>query len=135
MNYDEFKAMMAKQKIHRKPRHIESEIQQRCVETFRLKYPNYLCFAIPNGGWRNSFEAANLRREGVLAGVSDLMVVAFNAVLFIEMKRQGSKQRPSQVAFQKAVERLGHTYVVCHSVTEFMMEVERWLKEKYGMTT
>lgn len=32
------------------------------------------CFHIPNGGSRNKAEAANLKRQGVMAGVPDLCV-------------------------------------------------------------
>ena len=133
MKYDEFKKMMEKQKIRRKPRHLESAIQQDCVAWFREAYPNYIIFAVPNGGSRNSIEAANLKREGVLSGAADLIIIAQNAVLFIEMKAGKNTQQPSQIAFQKAVERLGHTYKVCHSKTEFQLTVERWLRDKYGL--
>lgn len=47
-------------------------------------------FAIPNGGYRNASEAANLKSQGVKAGVPDLMLpVACGQFhgLFIEMKR------------------------------------------------
>lgn len=133
MKYDEFKAMMEKQKIRRKPRHLESAIQQQCVTWFKVAYPNYLCFSVPNGGSRNAIEASNLKKEGALAGVSDLIIVAENAVLFVEMKTAKGKQSEYQKAFQKTVERLGHTYKVCRSLTDFQLTVERWLKERYGI--
>ena len=133
MKYDEFKAMMAKEKIRRKPRHLESAIQQQCVMWFKLAYPRYLCFSVPNGGSRNALEAANLKKEGALAGVSDLIIVAQGAVLFVEMKTAKGRQQASQIAFQETVERLGHSYKVCRSLTDFQLTVERWLKERYGI--
>lgn len=135
MKYDEFKKMMEKQymKKRRKPRHIESAIQIECVEWFRETYPNYIILSIPNGGSRNTLEAANLKREGALAGASDLVIIAEGAVLFIEMKSAKGKQTPYQIAFQKAVERLRHTYKVCHSKAEFQLTVEHWLKDRYGI--
>lgn len=132
MKYDEFIKMMQTEKVRRKPRHIESEIQQSCVRWFRLAYPNYIILTIPNGGSRNRIEAANLKKEGALAGASDLLVIAERAVLFIEMKKPKGKQQESQIIFQRNVERLEHQYVICHSLQEFQMTVERWLKEKYG---
>lgn len=74
-----------------------------------------------------------MKRAGVLAGVSDLIVVIENAVLFVELKTKNNKQQESQVSFQKAVERLGHTYVVCHSLQEFQLAVERFIKDKFGI--
>ena len=133
MKYDEFLAMQEKEKVRRKPRHVESTIQQACVRYFRLKYPNYIILSIPNGGSRNALEAANLKREGALAGASDLMVIVENAVLFIEMKRPKGRQQETQKAFQEAVERLGHTYAICHSLQEFQLTIERFIKDKYGI--
>lgn len=68
-------------------------------------------FAIPNGGSRNVLEAANLKREGVRAGVSDVCVITKDKVLFVEMKqpmkklksgklsKAGISVQPSQVKF------------------------------------
>ena len=133
MKYEELKAMMAKQHIRRKPRHIESEIQKSCVRWFREAYPRYIILSIPNGGSRNSLEAVNLKQEGALAGASDLLVIAEGVVLFVEMKSAKGRQSEYQKAFQKAVERLGHTYAVCRSLQEFQLTVERFLKERYGI--
>lgn len=133
MKYDEFKKMMSKMKPQQRHRHLEGDIQEACVNWFRYSFPNYIVFATPNGGTRNAREAVQLKREGVLAGVSDLIVVIENAVLFVELKTKHNKQQESQVAFQKAVERLGHTYVVCHSLQEFQLAVERFIKDKYGI--
>ena len=46
----------------------ESQLQQMCVRYFRYKYPQYLIYAVSNGGLRNSAEAKRLKEEGVLAG-------------------------------------------------------------------
>ena len=134
MKYEEF-LRLEKQRHQERGRysHIESEIQKSCVAWFRSEYPNYICFAVPNGGARNRKEAGIMKGEGVLAGVSDLIIVADNAVLFVELKKEGGTQQKTQKEFQRNVERLGHTYAVCHSVAEFKITVERWLKEKYGV--
>lgn len=133
MKYDELKKTLSLQTKPRcKPRHIESSIQQACVLWFRVAYPRYLIFSVPNGGSRNAIEAANLKREGALAGVSDLIVVADRAVMFVEMKKKGGRQQETQKEFQKNVERLGHTYALCYSLNDFQLAVERWLKLKFG---
>lgn len=130
MKFDEFKAKyMVAQKPRRKPRHIEESIQTACVNWFRLAFPRYLCFAEPNGGSRNKLEAINMKRAGVLAGVSDLILVADHAILFVEMKTETGKQSAYQKKFQADVERLGFGYEVCRSLQDFQRTVERWLKE------
>ena len=116
-----------KKKPRRKPRHVESGIQQSCVSWFRYAYPRYLIFSVPNGGSRNVIEAANLKKEGALAGVSDLIVVAERRVLFVEMKTPRGRQQDTQMEFQRRVEVLGHKYVVCKSVEGFKRAVEEWL--------
>lgn len=129
MKIDEFKALQEKQKTRRKPRHIESIIQKDCVKWFRGTYDNYLILSIPNGGARSRIEAAILKGEGALAGASDLMVIAKRAVLFVEVKKDKGKQQESQKVFQANVERLGHTYCIIHSLQEFQLTIQRWLKE------
>lgn len=133
MKYDELKELLQKQKQRKRPRHEESEIQKSCVRWFRATYPRYLCFSVPNGGRRNALEGAILKGEGALAGVSDLIIVAYNAVLFIEIKKEKGKQSESQKRFQRQVEALGHVYKVCRSQQEFQLTVEHWLKCKYWM--
>lgn len=56
----------------------------------RTEYPEVdLMFHIPNGGSRNKLEAANLKRQGVKAGVPDLFLPVSRGGyhgLFIELK-------------------------------------------------
>ena len=124
MKFDEFrKKYMETEKPRKKPRHIEEDIQSSCVQWFRLSYPRYVIFACPNGGSRNRLEAINMKRSGVLAGVSDLIIIAERAVLFVEMKTKTGRQSESQKRWQKAAEEQGYRYVVCRSLEEFMKEV------------
>jgi hypothetical protein len=112
----------------------ESSLQQACVRWFNLQFSNLrmLLFAVPNGGNRNAFEAARLQSEGVVAGVSDLILLAPNSrgqVLCIEMKTGKGKQTENQKAFQLSVENTGNKYVICRSLDDFMIVVKKHLKE------
>jgi hypothetical protein len=111
----------------KKMKHIESQTQRNCVTWFRLQYPQYLCFSIPNGGARNAREAGIMKGEGVLAGVSDLIIVAKNRILFVEMKTEKGKQRETQKRFQDKVESLGFVYFICRSFDDFMKQIEDYL--------
>jgi len=66
------------------------------------KYPELkLIYHIPNGGSRNTLEAANLKRQGVKAGVPDLCLpVARNGFhgLYIEMKYGKNNGEPEGMA-------------------------------------
>lgn len=130
MKFDEFKTKyLNPPKAKRRPRHIEEAIQITCVEWFRATYKKYLCFAVGNGGSRNKLEAINLKRSGVLAGVSDLIIVANKAVLFVEMKTKTGRQSGYQKMFQDTVKRLGFKYKICRSLYDFQLTINQWLKE------
>ena len=76
---DKFLMMMtgANKGTRQKPSHIESEMQRSCKRWFDLQYPKLSCllFAVPNGGARNSREAAIMKAEGVTAGVADMILL------------------------------------------------------------
>lgn len=131
MKYDEFLKKEIQKKGRSKPRHIESQIQIQMVKWFRLKYPRYIIAAIPNGGQRSALEAKIMKGEGVLAGFSDLIIIAKGNILFIEVKTRSGKQSDLQIKFQLDVERLGFQYIICRSLEDFIMTVEKWIKDKF----
>lgn len=115
-------------------RHRESDLQSACVRWFRMAHRKYerLLFAIPNGSHRNRVTAAILKGEGVLAGVSDLILLVPNSKytsLCIEMKAGAGRQSEAQRQFQQAAESVGNRYTVCRSFDEFRKEIETYLNE------
>lgn len=114
-------------------RHEESDIQIACVRWFRYQHQELkdLLFSIPNGGARNAVTASILKAEGVVAGVSDLILLVprhDHPCLCIEMKTPKGRQSPAQKEWQQQVESIGGKYIICRSVTDFMDEVENYLK-------
>ena len=77
------------------------------------------CFAIPNGGRRDVREGGRLKREGVLAGASDIIIIN-NKVYFIEVKTEKGRQTETQKAFQSQVIGLGHEYKIWRSLSDAM---------------
>ena len=141
---DDFKSrfdeLMAKANAEgrRKPRKHkgdeEHQLQVGCVNWFRLQYPkmHHNLFAVPNGSMRDVIIGAKLKAEGVLPGVSDLILLKPNSkygALLIEMKMAKGKQSEKQVEWQGLIEQDGYKYVVCRSITDFMREVKKYLKE------
>ena len=115
--------------------HPESILQRQCVKWFRLQYAGIgnLLFAIPNGGFRNQIEAKIMKGEGVVSGVSDLILLYSNGVynsLCIEMKVPGGRQTDKQRDWQELAERHGNKYVICHSLDEFMSEVNGYMQQR-----
>ena len=116
-------------------KHLDDEehrIQCSCVNWFRYQYPRYSLnlFAVPNGGRRDKVTAGKLKAEGVVAGVSDLILALrtdeFGA-LFIEMKTEKGRQSESQKEWQRKIEQDGYKYVVCHSLEEFITEINNYI--------
>ena len=116
-------------------RHKESELQVNCVWWFRLQYPKLskMLFSVPNGGKRNAKEAARLKAEGTVSGVSDLILLIPNkhhASLCIEMKCGDGKQTDNQKQWKHEAEEHGNKYVVCKSITEFIDAIKDYLEKK-----
>lgn len=110
----------------------EANLQSECIKWFNYQFPKLapLLFAVPNGGSRNKIEAAGLKRQGVRAGVSDLILLfprGGHGALLIEMKYGKGRQRESQKKWQRVTEAAGYRYVICRSLDEFMGEVRNYL--------
>ena len=92
----------------KKPGHEESQLQQLCVAWFRSTFPAIapLLIAVPNAARRNARTGAILKREGLTAGVADLILLVgrgeFHS-LCIEMKthRKGSGQSDKQIEWEQ----------------------------------
>jgi len=116
----------------RRPDDEEHRIQCACVAWFRLQYPNHATalFAVPNGGRRDRVSGAKLKAEGVLPGVSDLILLlprGRHHGLLIEMKTERGKQSPAQKEWQRDMAARGYLYVVCHSFDEFREQIDDYL--------
>ena len=124
---------------------LEHDIQCSCIKWFRAQYPQLskLLFAVPNGGFRNKATAGKMKAEGVVAGVSDILLLVPNKLfhgLCIEMKWEKTEydengkahvtrsyQSEEQKEWMLAVENQGYRYVVCRSLDEFVREVDHFL--------
>lgn len=132
MTYEEYLQEQKKGKKRRPPRDEEHRLQCACVRWFRLQYPAWreLLFAIPNGGVRDKVTASRLKAEGVLPGVSDLLLLypagKYHA-LCIEMKTPSGKQSPGQKQWQQEAERAGYKYALCRSLDDFIGTIEKYL--------
>lgn len=94
-------------------RHDEANFQIGVVRILRMA--GHFVFAVPNGGSRNLREAVNLKAQGVLSGVSDLILLLPNRkVYFIELKNPNGKgrQSPAQREFEENVRAMGHEYLI-----------------------
>ena len=103
------------------------------------KYPQLkYMFAIPNGGLRDVRTAANLKAEGVKAGVPDIFLpcpapsyfkVSY-AGLFIEMKVGKNKTTSEQVDYIYHLKSADYYCVVCYSWTDAANSIIAYLEGK-----
>lgn len=112
----------------------EHNLQVACVNWFRLQFPKHFhnLFAVPNGGGRTPSQGKRLKDEGVLAGVSDLILLKSNrfyGALLIEMKARKGRQKPEQREWETSVTADGcYKYVICRSFEDFQREIKDYLK-------
>lgn len=107
----------------------EDFIQSKIVVWFKNNYQRHnkgIIFAVPNGGTRNVVEAKKLKETGLLAGVSDLIVVLNNIVLFIEVKTDTGKQSTAQLEFENKIKMLSQNYYVVRSLDEFINIIDTY---------
>lgn len=111
-------------------------IEQRMLITWSSYYwfASYL-FAVPNGGQRSKLTAANLKREGVKAGVPDLFFAVPSDThhgLFIEMKRaKGGKLSDKQSDCIERLKGVGYDVCVAHGFEEAKAAIKKHLGEEY----
>lgn len=110
----------------------EASLQSACVRWFNLQFPKYrgLLFHVPNGGSRNALEARNLKAQGVVPGVADLLLLLPRkgfGCLCIEMKTKTGKQSEHQREWEEQAARNGNLYTVCRSIDEFMDTINNYI--------
>ncbi|WP_455674766.1 VRR-NUC domain-containing protein [Phocaeicola sp.] len=112
----------------------EARIQCEFFKLVPLYFPTLpekLIFAVPNGGSRHAREAANLKRQGVKAGVSDVIVLIPKkgfASLCLEFKIKTGKQSDHQIEFQKQAESCRSKYVIVRSAMQAIEELKKYLQ-------
>lgn len=110
----------------------EDDLQIQCISSFKFAYPQYRrrIFHVPNGGHRSQREAARFKKMGVLPGVCDIIISIPRGKwhgMFAELKLGNNDLSAHQEEFIKEHE-ADYYCVVCWSVSEFMNEVNKYLK-------
>ena len=98
------------------------------INWFRSQYPEILIFAIPNGEKRAISVAKRLKMEGVVRGVPDLFIPAWN--LWIEMKRvSGGRLSTDQKQMISYLENIGHTVIVGKGATDASQHIRKFMEK------
>jgi len=98
----------------------ENKIQQEIVKWFRENYYNKgVIFSVPNERKGGYMAMKDLLLTGLLSGVSDLIVIVKNKVMFVEVKNKTGRQSEKQKDFEKQVINLGFEYYLVRSLEDF----------------
>jgi hypothetical protein len=113
----------------------EQEALFRWAAFARGKHPELaLLYHIPNGGSRHKLEAANMKRQGVRAGVPDLCLPVPRGgygALYIELKRtRGGRLNSEQENWLEMLRTAGNAAVVCYGWEDAKAQIEAYLVEK-----
>lgn len=117
-----------------KPKTTEADEQKALMQWAKWqegRYPELkLLYHCPNGGTRNKLEAANLKRQGVKAGVPDLFLPVPRSPkhgLFIEMKVGRNKCTDNQKKWIRNLLEQGYEVKVCYSCEEAIQVIKKYL--------
>lgn len=101
----------------------EDKIQQEIVMWYRNTYclknhnPRNLIFSVPNDS-KDAKEQMRKIATGLYAGVSDLIIIHFGKVLFVEVKNDKGRQSDKQKDFQQLIEAQGFKYYLVRSLEQ-----------------
>lgn len=117
-NKNTFQEKFVKGRIKSYPDKSEDKIQQEIFIHLQNNYctklhdPQCVVFAVPN---QNQWKLINI---GVMAGVSDLIFLMPNRIIFFEVKTETGKQSAKQIEFEQKVLNLGFEYYLVKSVQD-----------------
>lgn len=123
----------------KKPRRDKEHLEQaQFIEWCRLevlenRIPDLgSIYAVPNGGLRNARTAAALKREGVKAGIPDLVLPRARGGyfgLYVEMKTDGGTIGNEQIKVGQDLTRNGYKVIYCFTCQEAIEGVLAYLAE------
>lgn len=89
-----------------------------------------MLYHIPNGGSRNKREAANLKRQGVRAGVPDLCLPVARGDyhgLYIELKYGKNTATKNQKEWLNRLQAQGYAVTICYGWEQAKLALEKYL--------
>lgn len=92
---------------------LEYHLQHEILLWANTNRPDIVVFTVANEAARKD------RNITVLKGVSDLVVILPQKVIFVELKTAKGVQSKFQRVFQSRVEKLGKEYYIVRSLEEF----------------
>ena len=90
--------------------------------------PQCVIFSVPNElAGSNAMATMQAKSGGLLAGVSDLIILIPNKIIFVEVKTETGTQKDPQIKFEKNVNNLGFDYWLIRSFNDFELKIKKEL--------
>ena len=107
-------------------KHPEREIQEAVVQHLRLRgVPGLVFFHVPNAP-RSAITGKLLKRMGMLAGVSDLILLYQGKFHALELKAPGKKPKLAQFDFMYLICAAGGDANWCDSLDDAIRCLQKW---------
>ena len=123
-------SLFTRRRARKPPPAKEFVVHAMVADTLKLSItPGWLFWHTPNGGYAlGPAVAGQLKRMGVLAGVSDFLLVAPPAgrLHALELKRRGVKPSAAQIAFLEAVRGAGGLSDWADDFEQAIAILKRW---------
>jgi len=107
----------------------EQALQIELVNTLRAVAPplEFMCFHVPNGGYRTPREAAIFKALGVMPGIPDIVCLwSIGRVGFIELKAHNGALTNIQSRTHAFLRGMGFPVAVVRSLDDALAELARW---------
>ena len=104
----------------------EAALQQQCFNHFWNTYPDLrkLLFSVPNEGAGTAKRGKLLKMMGLVAGVSDMLLIYKGTVYCLELKTEYGYQSKSQKDWERRVRAQGVMYKVIYNFEQFKSTIK-----------
>lgn len=98
----------------------EDKLQSECFKWFWNSFPLWrrMLFHVDNNSY-NAVIGARKKALGVVKGVSDMVLIGWDHVYFLEFKTVIGRQKQEQIEFEQRVKARGHEYIIIRSIEQF----------------
>ena len=108
-------------------RRPEDVIQRAVFQHLRARgAPGVFAFHPANGGYRKPVEAAIMKGLGVVAGVPDVIAIHEGRCFALELKAEGGRATPKQLAAAAAMEAAGAITAIAEGLDRALAILEAW---------
>jgi hypothetical protein len=107
--------------------HPEQALQRAVLEHLAWRgAAGLFAFHCPNGGWRSGIEAKIFKSLGVVAGVPDVILIHGGRVFGLELKAEGGRLSPIQIATQARMRAAGAIVATAAGLDAALDQLTAW---------